>query len=102
MCKDQIDFKEEFLKAKFGVRATECLAFFWLVDDEVTGWCSRNLVLGLRLTTFSWVEALVLKELKDSLLCIFLEEELAFTFIAALVFLDCFSFVSVFSHLPNE
>jgi len=60
VCKDlnsQIDFTEEFLKAKFGVRATECLAFFSLVDDEVTGWCSRNVVLGLKLTTFVWVEA---------------------------------------------
>ena len=73
-----------------------------MVDDEVTGWCSRNVVLGLKLTTFVWVEASVLIELKDPLLCIFLEEELAFFFIAALLFLDCFSFVSAFSHLPNE
>ena len=36
-------FREEFLKAPFGVRAAEGMTFFWLVGDEVTGWCFRNL-----------------------------------------------------------
>ena len=40
-------FREEFLKAKFGVRAAGCVTFFWLVGGEVTGWYSRNLVLSL-------------------------------------------------------
>ena len=30
--------------AKPGVRAAGYETFFWLVGDEVTGWCSRNLV----------------------------------------------------------
>ena len=35
-------FREEFLKAEFGVRAAGCGTFFWLVGDEVTRWCSRT------------------------------------------------------------
>ena len=33
--------------------------FFWLVGGEVTGQCSRNLVLSLKLPSSTWVEALV-------------------------------------------
>ena len=29
--------------------------FFRLVGDEVTGWCSRNLVLSLKLPSSTWV-----------------------------------------------
>ena len=49
---------EEFLKAKFGVRAAVCVTFFWLVGGEVRGQCSRNLVLSLKLPSSTWVEAL--------------------------------------------
>lgn len=28
---------EKFLWVKFGVRATECVTFFWLIGGEVTG-----------------------------------------------------------------
>ena len=31
-------FSEEFLKANFAGRATECGTFLWLVGGEVTGW----------------------------------------------------------------
>ena len=36
-------FREEFLKATFGVRAAGCMTFFWLVGSEVAEWCFRNL-----------------------------------------------------------
>ena len=32
--------------------------FFWLVGGEVTGWCSRNLVLNLKLTPSTWLGGL--------------------------------------------
>ena len=41
------------------------------------------------------------EELRDVLLCIFLEEELGFCFIEVLLFLDCSSFVSAFPHFPD-
>ena len=44
-------FREECLKAKFGVRAAGCRTFFWLVGGEVTGWCSRSNVFSLRLAS---------------------------------------------------
>ena len=58
-------FREEFSKIKFGVRAAGCVTFFWLVGGEVIGWCSRNLVLNLKLSSSTWVGALVPIELKD-------------------------------------
>ena len=68
--------------------------FFWLVSGEVTGWCSRNLVLSLKLPSSTWVGPLVPTEgLKDILLCIFLKEEPGLCPIPALLFLDCPSFV---------
>ena len=47
-------FHGMIFKAKFGVMAVGCVTFFWLVDGEVTGWCSRNLVLSLKLTSSIW------------------------------------------------
>ena len=59
-------FREELLKAKFGVRPAGCVTFFWLEGGEVTGWSFRNLVLSLKLPSSSWVVALVLiEELRD-------------------------------------
>ena len=64
-------FRKKFLKAKFGVRAAECVTFFWLVDGEVTGWCSSNLVLSLKLPSSTWVGALIPEEeLKGIVMCI--------------------------------
>ena len=49
---------------------------FWLVGGEVTGWCSQNLVLSLKLPSSTWEGALIpAEELKHILLCRFLEEE---------------------------
>ena len=82
---------EEFLKAKFWMRATGCVTFFWLVNGEVKRWCFRNLVLSLKLPSSIWVGDLVpVEELKDILLCISLEEELGLCFITLLLF-DAFS-----------
>ena len=44
-----LGWKQAVFKAKFGVRAAGCVTFFWWVSDEVTGQCSRNLVLSLNL-----------------------------------------------------
>ena len=41
------------------MRAVWCVTFFWLVGGEVTGRCSRNLVLSLKLPSSTWVGALV-------------------------------------------
>ena len=52
--------------AKSGVRAAGCVTFFWPVGGDVTWWCSRNLVLSLKLPSSTWVRALVpAEELKD-------------------------------------
>ena len=32
----------------------QCVTFFWLVGGEVTGWCSRNLELSLKLPSSTW------------------------------------------------
>ena len=62
---------EEFLKAKFRVRAAECVTFFWLVGGEVTGWYSRDLVLSQKLLSSTRVGAWApTEELKDILLCL--------------------------------
>ena len=49
------------LWAKFGMRATGCVAFFQLSGGELTGWCFRNLVLNLKLPSSAWVPAEELK-----------------------------------------
>ena len=36
-------FREEFLKANFGERASGCIPFFLLVGGEVNGCCFKNL-----------------------------------------------------------
>ena len=57
-------------------------------------------MVGLKLPSSLWVGALVpVEKLKDILLGIFLEEKQD---LAALLFLDCSSFVSGFPHLPDE
>ena len=73
-------FRDEFLKATFGVKVAGCMTFFWLVGGEVTGWCFRNLnhqpgsdqsgvyKLGLNMKSPSstWVGVLVpAEQLKD-------------------------------------
>ena len=82
---------EKFLLLKFEVRVAECVAFFWLVGG---GWCSRNLMLSLKLPSSTWVWTLVLQKNSQILLCIFLEEEPGPCPKAALLFLDCSSLVS--------
>ena len=63
-----------------------------MIGGEVTGQCSRNLVFSLKLPSSTWVGVLVsIEELKDVLLCLFLEEELGLTF----------SFISAFLHFPD-
>ena len=52
-------FREECLKAKFGVRAAGCRTYFWLVGGEVTGWCSRNNVFSLKLVSSALVGIIV-------------------------------------------
>ena len=43
-----------------------CANFFWLVGGEITGWCSRNLVLSLNLPSSIWLEVLdAAEEIKD-------------------------------------
>ena len=37
------------------MRAT--VAFFWLIGSKIAGWCSRNLVLSLKLPSSTWVDA---------------------------------------------
>jgi len=54
---------EKFLWVKFGVRATECVTFFWLIGGEVTEQCSRNLVLSLKLPSSTWVGPFVVVQL---------------------------------------
>lgn len=56
-------FRKEFLKKNFHGGLLS-VSFFWLVRGEVTGWCSRNLALSLKLSSF-WLKALVPAELKD-------------------------------------
>ena len=56
LCSKDLNFptvlREGFLKATLGVRAAECMIFFWLVGSEVTGWCSRNIINLLVLTNW--------------------------------------------------
>ena len=53
-----------------------CLqTFSWLVGGEVTGWCSRNLELSLKLTSSGWAKLQVSEELSGVLLGMFSERE---------------------------
>ena len=55
------------------MRATgrvEGCTLFWLVGGEVTGWCSRNPALSLKLPPSSWVGALVPQKNSDTALYI--------------------------------
>ena len=56
------------------MRAAGYVTFFWLDGGEVTGLCSRNLVLSLKLPSSTWVGTLVLQNSKI-VLCVSLEEE---------------------------
>ena len=49
------------------MRTARGIAFFWLAGGEVTGWCSRNLALSLKLSSF-WLKALVPAELRDTVM----------------------------------
>ena len=42
-------------KANFRMRAAMCVVFFRLLGGETTEWCSRNLVLSLKLSYSTWV-----------------------------------------------
>ena len=107
-------------KATFGVRVAGGMTFFWLVGGEVTGWYLWNLihqpsgfsqsgvyvlVLSMRSPSSTWVGYLsscrtTQRYVSDCYVFnIFLEEELCF--IAELLFLDCFSFISAFPHFSN-
>ena len=70
-----------------------CVTFFWLTGGEVTGWCSRNLVLSLKLSSSTWIGALVSSELKNYCYMYYLRRNPK----AALLFLDCSSLVSLSS-----
>ena len=74
--------------------------FFWLVAGKVTGWCSRTLMLSLK-SLSTWVGVLVpAEELKDTLLCIFIEEKPGPWFMDALLFLDWLLFCFCILSLP--
>ena len=44
---------------RFRVKTAGCVTLFWLVGGEITGRCSRNLVLSLKLPSSTWVGSLV-------------------------------------------
>ena len=69
---------------------------FWLIDGEVTGNYSRNLVLSLKLPSSTWVKALTSAEELRDIVMHFPKEEPRPSFTSALLFLTCFSFVSAF------
>ena len=79
----------------------------WMTEHEVIGWCPRNPVLSLKLPPSTWVRTLVpieeLYRICIRWLCVHipLEEELALGFIAAPLFLGCFSFVSALPPFSN-
>ena len=69
-----------------------------LIGGQITGQCSRNLVFSLKLPSSTRVGVLVsVEELKDVLLCLFLEEELGLT--AFPLFLHVF--ISLISNCLN-
>ena len=45
-----------FYRQNMGVKATWCMTFSWWIGGKVGSWCSRNLVLSLKLPSFTWVE----------------------------------------------
>ena len=95
-------FGEKFLEAKLGVRAAGCVAFFWLVGGEVTGRCSRDLVISLKLPSSTCLGALVpAEELKDIFMYVPWGGTRTMPY-AALLFLDCSSFVFAFPPFPDE
>ena len=67
-----------------------CVTFLWLVGGEVTGWCSRNLVLNLKIPSSTWVPA---EELKDIVILLYvsLQKDLttALLFFVSLLVLSC-------------
>ena len=94
-------FQWEVLKGKFRVRLAGCVTFFWLPGGEVTGWCSRNLMLSLKLPSSTWVGTLVpAEEFKGIIIYIFLQEEQGPSPKSVLLFLD-FSLVSAFAPFPD-
>ena len=87
-------------KGKIWGEGRRIATFFGLVGVETMGWCSRNLVLSLKLPSSLWASALVpLEKFKDIFVCVSLEEEPGLYFIAALL-LHSFSFVSASPHFP--
>ena len=81
-----------------------------MIESEVTGQRSSNLVLSLKLPSSTWVGALApTEELSDTVMCVcvcvcvcvFLEEEPGPRTIAALLFLH-WSFVSAFPPFPDK
>ena len=92
---------ERFWKARFVVKAAGCVNCFWLVGGEVTGGCSRKLVISLKLSSSTWLEALVqADQLRDTITYIPWEGTKMLPK-AALLFLDS-SFVSAFFPFPDS
>ena len=79
-----------------------CADLFRLVGGEITGQCSRNLVLSLKLPSSTWVGALVPTENSKVLLCIFLRRNQDPAPQLHYLFLDCSSFVSAFPSFPDK
>ena len=97
-------FQEEFLKAKLGVRAIGYVTSFWVAGGEVIGWCSRNLMLSLKLPSSTWVGTVVpVEELRDMCqIVLFIPWGGIRTLIhAALLSLDCSFIVSTFLSFPD-
>ena len=96
-------WSEMFIEHKTQVSEsyTDCLPVSTSVCGEITGHCSRNLVLSLMLPSYTQVGALALQKSSKILLCIFLEGEPGFCPKAALLFLDCSSLVSVSLPFPD-
>ena len=68
----------------------------WLV--VLTGQCSRNSVFSLKLLSSNWVPA---EEVTDNYYVYSLGRNQYPVLIAALLFLDCFSFVSAFPYFSD-
>lgn len=66
------------------------LTSFWLVGGEVTGWCSRNLVLNLKLTCSTWLGTFVPTRGTQRYCYICSLRKNQDPVHAALLFLDCF------------
>ena len=45
-----------FYRQNMGVKAAWCMTFSWWIGGKVGSWCYRNLVLSLKLPSFTWVE----------------------------------------------